>query len=43
MEDQLTLPQVAAPTPKSDVRTLDKPIDLEKTPLSAEKRHCVAG
>ncbi len=40
MEDQQTLPQAAALTPKSDVRTLDKPSDLEKTPLPTEKRHC---
>ncbi len=30
-KDQLTLPQAAASTPKSDMRTLDKPRDLEKT------------
>ncbi len=40
MEDQPTLPQAAASTPKSDVRTLDKPRDLEKTPLPTEKKHC---
>ncbi len=40
MEDQPTLPQAAALTPKSDVRTLDKPSDLEKTPMLAEKKHC---
>ena len=39
-KDQLTLPQAAASTPKSDVRTLDKPRDLEKTPMPAEKKHC---
>ncbi len=39
-KDQLTLPQAAASTPKSDVRTLDKPRDLEKTPMGAEKKHC---
>ena len=39
-KDQLTLPQAAASTPKSDVRTLDKPRDLEKTRMSAEKKHC---
>ncbi len=39
-EDQLTLPQATASTPKSDVRTLDKPCDLEKTPMPAEKKHC---
>ncbi len=26
--------------PKSDVRTLNKPCDLEKTPIPAEKKHC---
>ncbi len=26
--------------PKSDVRTLDKPRDLEQTPMPAEKKHC---
>ncbi len=30
-KDQLTLPQAAASTPKSDVRTLDKPRDLENS------------
>ncbi len=39
-EDQLTLPQAAASTPTSDVRTLDKPRDLEKTAISTEKKHC---
>ncbi len=40
MEDQPTLPQATASTPKSDVRTLDKPCDLEKTPTPAEKKSC---
>ncbi len=40
MKDQPTLPQAAVPTPKSDVRTLDKPRDLEKTPIPTEKKHC---
>ena len=39
-KDQLTLPQAATSTPKSDVRTLDKPRDLEKTPMPTEKKHC---
>ncbi len=39
-KDHLTLPLAAASTPKSDVRTLDKPRDLEKTPMSAEKKYC---
>ncbi len=39
-KDQQTLPQAAVSTPKSDVRTLDKPRDLEKTPMPAEKKHC---
>ncbi len=39
-KDQQTLPQAAPSTPKSDVRTLDKPRDLEKTPMPAEKKHC---
>ncbi len=30
--DQRTLPRAATPTPKSDVRTLDKPRYPEKTP-----------
>ncbi len=41
MEDQPTLPQAATSTPKSDVRTLDKQSDLEKTPV--EKTLAVAG
>ncbi len=40
MEDQPTLPQAATLTPKSDVRTLDKPSDPEKTLMPTEKRHC---
>ncbi len=39
-KDKLTLPQAAASTPKSDVRTLDKKRDLEKTPVPAEKKPC---
>ncbi len=39
-QDQLTLPQAATSTPKSDVRTLDKPRDLEKTPMPTAKKHC---
>ncbi len=39
-KDQQTLPQAAASTPKSDVRTLDKPRDLEKTSVPAEKKPC---
>ncbi len=37
MEDQPTLPQ-AASTPKSDIRTLDKKSDPEKTPMPAKKK-----
>ena len=40
MEDQPTLPQAATPTPKSDVRTLDKQNDQEKTPMPTEKKQC---
>ena len=40
MTDQSTLPQAVVSTPKSDVRTLDKPRNLEKTPLPTEKKHC---
>ncbi len=40
MEDQLTLPQAATPTPKSDVRILDKQSDPEKTLMPAENKHC---
>ncbi len=39
-KDQQTLPRAVTSTPKSDVRTLDKPRDLEKTPMPPEKRHC---
>ncbi len=39
-KDQQTFPRAATPTPKSDVRTLDKPRDPEKTPRPPEKRHC---
>ncbi len=39
-KDQQTLPQAATSTPKSDVRTLDMPCDLEKTPMPPEKKHC---
>ncbi len=39
-KDQLTLSQAAALTPKSDVRTLDKPRNLENTPMPTEKKHC---
>ncbi len=40
MEDQPTLPQATTLTPKSDVRTLDKQSDPEKTPMPTEKKHC---
>ncbi len=43
MEDQLTLPQAATPTPKSDVRILDKQSDPEKALMPAEKNIAAAG
>ncbi len=39
-KDQQTLPRATASMPQSDVRTLDKPRDLEKTPMPPEKKHC---
>ncbi len=39
MEDQPTLPRAATLTPKSNVRTLDKQSDPEKTPMPTENKH----
>ncbi len=40
MADQPTLPQATTFIPKSDVRTLDKQSDPEKTPMPTEKKPC---